>query len=67
LHDLSFPAWWLLVAIVVGFLATLWRVALAEPRMCRVSTQITGKPASASALKSHCDNGPASGPIRLKR
>jgi hypothetical protein len=35
--------------------------------MCRVSTQITGKPASASALKSHCDNGPASSPIRLKR
>jgi hypothetical protein len=26
--------------------------------MCRVSTQITGKPASASALNSHCDNGP---------
>jgi hypothetical protein len=34
--------------------------------MCRVSTQITGKPASASALKSHCDSGPASNPIRLK-
>jgi hypothetical protein len=34
--------------------------------MCRVSTQITGKPASARALKSHCDNGPASNPIRLK-
>ena len=30
LHDLSFPAWWLLVAVVVGFLATLSRVALAE-------------------------------------
>ena len=26
-------------------------------RMCRVSTQITGKPASASALNSHCDSG----------
>ena len=26
----------------------------------RVSTQITGKPASASALNSHCDSGPAS-------
>src|SRR5215469_4131703 len=26
--------------------------------MCRVSTQITGKPASARALNSHCDNGP---------
>jgi hypothetical protein len=25
--------------------------------MCRVSTQIAGKPASASALKSHCDSG----------
>src|SRR5206468_12199456 len=36
-------------------------------RMYRVSTQITGKPASASALKSHCDSGPASSPIRLKR
>src|SRR5436305_14970396 len=33
--------------------------------MCRVSTQITGKPASASALNSHCDSGPASNPIRL--
>src|SRR5271156_3853838 len=32
--------------------------------ICRVSTQITGKPASASALKSHCDNGPASNPTR---
>ena len=31
-----------------------------------VSTQITGKPASARALNSHCDNGPASNPIRLK-
>jgi uncharacterized membrane protein YhaH (DUF805 family) len=30
LHDLTFPAWWLLVAVVVGFLATLSRVALAE-------------------------------------
>jgi hypothetical protein len=36
-------------------------------RMCRVSTQITGKPASASALKIHCDSGPASSPTRLKR
>jgi hypothetical protein len=26
--------------------------------MCRVSTRITGKPASARALKSHCDSGP---------
>jgi hypothetical protein len=36
-------------------------------RMCRVSTQITGKPTSARALKSHCERGPASGPIRLRR
>jgi hypothetical protein len=35
--------------------------------MCRVSTQITGKPTSARALNSHCDSGPASNPIRLKR
>jgi hypothetical protein len=34
--------------------------------MCRVSTQITGKPISARAPKSHCDSGPASNPIRLK-
>src|SRR5271163_993089 len=34
--------------------------------ICRVSTQITGKPASARALNSHCDSGPASNPIRLK-
>src|SRR5467141_2675162 len=34
--------------------------------MCRVSTQITGNPASARALNSHCDSGPASNPIRLK-
>src|SRR6187399_1433252 len=33
--------------------------------MCRVSTQITGRPASASALNSHCDSGPASNPVRL--
>src|SRR4051794_30973183 len=26
--------------------------------ICRVSTQITGKPASANALYSHCDKGP---------
>ena len=35
--------------------------------MCRVSTQTTGNSASARALNSHCDNGPASSPIRLKR
>src|SRR6266550_8620777 len=28
-------------------------------RMCRVSTQITGKLASARALNSHCDSGPS--------
>src|SRR5215470_6437545 len=33
---------------------------------CRVSTQITGKPASARALKSHCDSGPASSPTRFE-
>jgi hypothetical protein len=43
----------------------LERVALTA-RMCRVSIQITGKPASVSALNSHCDSGPASSPIRLK-
>src|SRR5262249_20814390 len=32
--------------------------------ICRVSTQITGKHASANALYSHCDNGPASRPMR---
>ena len=32
--------------------------------VCRVSTQTTGKLASASALNSHCDSGPASTPIR---
>src|SRR5437868_710262 len=32
--------------------------------ICRVSTQITGKRASANALYSHCDNGPASRPMR---
>jgi hypothetical protein len=32
--------------------------------MCRVLTQTAGKPASARALNSHCDSGPASSPIR---
>src|SRR6516162_6452169 len=41
--------------------------AFSTARMCRVSTQITGKPASTRALNSHCDNGPASSPIRLRR
>ena len=31
----------------------------------RVSTQTTGNSASARALNSHCDSGPASNPIRL--
>src|SRR5580698_972085 len=31
--------------------------------MCRVSTQTTGSSASARALNSHCDSGPASNPI----
>src|SRR5262245_22185639 len=31
--------------------------------MCRVSTQTTGSPASARALNSHCDSGPASNPM----
>src|SRR6476619_5504743 len=34
--------------------------------MCRVSTQTTGNSASARALNSHCDSGPASNPIRSK-
>src|SRR6516165_5832367 len=38
--------------------------AFSTARMCRVSTQITGKPASAKALYSHCASGPASSPIR---
>src|SRR5262249_22307374 len=33
-------------------------------RMCRVSTQITGESASAGALNSHCDRGPAFTPMR---
>src|SRR5262245_1768724 len=34
--------------------------------MCRVSTQTTGSSASARALNSHCDSGPASNPISLE-
>src|SRR6516165_5020731 len=33
--------------------------AFSTARMCRVSTQITGKPASAKALYSHCDSWPS--------
>ncbi len=32
--------------------------------MCRVSTQITGRPASLKPFTSHCDSGPASIPTR---
>src|SRR5690349_17893454 len=41
--------------------------AFSTARMCRVSTQITGKFASPSELNNHCDSGPASSPIRLKQ
>jgi len=34
--------------------------------MCRISRQITGKPASATALKSHCDGGLVFNSIRSK-
>jgi len=48
--------------------ASLWSVLLIcafnTARICPVSTQITGKLASASTLNSHCDSGPASSPIR---
>jgi hypothetical protein len=45
---------------------TLLLYGAVATRMCRVSTQIADKPASASALNSHCESGPASNPIRLK-
>jgi hypothetical protein len=35
--------------------------------MCRFSTQITGKHASASAPNNHCDSGPASIPQYLQQ
>jgi hypothetical protein len=31
-----------------------------------IQLRVTGKPASPRALNNHCDNGPASNPIRLK-
>src|SRR5215468_5211243 len=40
--------------------------AVSKAFMCRVSTQITGRSAATNALTSHCDNGPASIPIRPK-
>src|SRR5215472_1889706 len=46
--------------------SVLLTCAFNAARICRVSTQITGKPASARVLNSHCDSGPASNPIRLK-
>src|SRR3974390_1252861 len=57
-HHLRDPAG----IVAVGLVDLAFNTA----RMCRVSTQITGKPASARVLKSHCDSGPASNPIRLK-
>jgi hypothetical protein len=41
--------------------------AFSSACMCRVSTQTTGNSASVRALNSHCDSGPASSPICLKR
>ena len=41
--------------------------AFSSACMCRVSTQTIGNSASARALNSHCDSGPASNPIRLKQ
>jgi len=32
-----------------------------------IERETTGSPASARALNRHCDSGPASSPIRLKR
>jgi hypothetical protein len=50
-----------------GQQATMKNADLLAKRLhCRVSTQTTGNSASARALNSHCDNGPASNPIRLK-
>jgi hypothetical protein len=37
----------------------------ADPSYAGSQTQITGKPASANALYSHCDKGPASMPNSL--
>jgi transposase len=53
-------------ALGVQLRSVLLICAFSAARMCRVSTQITGKPASAKTLYSHCDSGPASSPIRLK-
>ena len=45
-----------------SLLFTCW--AFSTAFMWRVSTQITGSPASANPFTSHCDSGPASSPIR---
>lgn len=42
----------------------LFGCALRNALVCLVSMQITGKPALARPSNSHCDNGPASSPIR---
>ena len=44
----------------------LFGCAFKNALVCRVSTQVTGNPASTRPLNSHCDSGPASNPIRLK-
>jgi hypothetical protein len=35
-------------------------LSLQSARICLVSTQLAGKPASTRALNDHCDSGPAS-------
>src|SRR5262249_4105367 len=40
--------------------------AVSKAFMCLVSTQIAGRSAAINPLTSHCDNGPASIPIRPK-
>jgi len=44
--------------------SVLFGCALRNAFAWRVSMQITGNPALASASKSHCDKGPASSPTR---
>ena len=44
--------------------SVLLRWADSAAFMCRVSTQTTGRPASAKAPYSHCENAPASSPMR---
>ena len=45
--------------------SVLTGIALNALRTCLVSSSSTARPASRSAAKSHCDNGPASSPIRV--